>query len=82
MAGHDADQLSYADDSGIKYTGWNWGCSHSMAQLVGYHPGDQEFTTFCSSDCYPDPPGLKMNYTTTIQIADGNCLGLVSLQLG
>jgi len=82
MAGHHADQLSYVDDSGIQYTGWNWGCSHSMAQLVEYHPGDQEFTAFCSSDCYPDPPGLKMNLHTTIQIADGNCGGLVSLQLG
>jgi hypothetical protein len=53
-----------------------------MAQLVGYHPGDEEFSAFCSSDCYPDPPGLKLNYNTTIQAADSDCHGLVSLQLG
>ena len=83
FAGHDGDQLSYVDDSGIIQSGgWNFGCSHSMAQLVGYHSGDLEFTAFCSSDCYPQPPGLKMNYTTTIQIADGDCHGNVSLQLG
>jgi hypothetical protein len=83
FAGHEGDQLSFVDDSGIVQTGgWDWGCSHSMAQLVGYHPGDQEFTTFCSSDCYPQPPGLKMDYSTTIQSADGDCHGLASLQLG
>jgi len=81
--GHEGDQLTFVNDSGIiQPGGWNWGCSHSMAQLVGYHPGDQEFTAFCSSDCYPDPPGLKMDYSTTIQSADGDCMGLASLQLG
>jgi hypothetical protein len=83
FAGHDGDQLSFADDSGVVQPGgWDWGCSHSMAQLVGYHPGDQEFSAFCSTDCYPDPPGLKMDYSTTIQTADSDCHGRVSLQLG
>ena len=83
MAGHDGDQLSYVNDSGIIQSGgWDFGCSHSMAQLLGYHPGDQEFAAFCSSDCYPDPPGLKLDYSTTIQAADSDCQGLVSLQLG
>ncbi len=82
-SGHEGDQLRYVDDSGaIVSGGWTWGCSHSMAELVGYHPGDQTFTNFCSTDCYPDPPGLKMNYSNTIQMADGHCNGLGSLQLG
>lgn len=83
FSGHEGDQLRYVDDTGeIVSGGWTWGCSHSMAELIGYHPGDQEFTNFCSTDCYPDPPGLKMNYAATIQVADGHCDGWGSLQLG
>ena len=82
-SGHEGDQLRYVNDSGaIVSGGWTWGCSHSMAELVGYHPNDQTFTNFCSTDCYPSPPGLKMNYSTTIFTGDGNCSGGVSLQLG
>ena len=82
-SGHEGDQLRYVNDAGaIVSGGWTWGCSHSMAELVGYHPQDLTFTNFCSTDCYPDPPGLKMNYSTTIFTGDGNCSGGVSLQLG
>ena len=81
-AGHEGDQLRYVTDAGALDGGWTWGCSHSMAELVGYHPNDLAFTNFCSTDCYPDPAGLKMNYSTTIFTGDGNCSGGVSLQLG
>ena len=47
--GHEGDQLTFVDDSGvIQAGGWNWGCSHSMAELVGYHTDDSVFTVFCS----------------------------------
>ncbi len=83
VEGHEGDQLQYVNDSGaLQGGGWTWGCSHSMAELVGYHEGDQAFTNFCSTDCYPDPPGLKMNHGTNIQTAEGDCRGGVSLQLG
>jgi hypothetical protein len=83
VEGHEGDQLQYVNDSGaLQGGGWTWGCSHSMAELVGYHPGDQAFTNFCSTDCYPNPPGLKMNHGTNIQTAQGDCRGGVSLQLG
>ncbi len=83
VAGHEGDQLQYVNDSGVlQGGGWTWGCSHSMAELVGFHSGDQAFTSFCSTDCYPDPPGLKMNHSTNIQTAEGDCRGGVSLQLG
>lgn len=83
FSGHEGDQLRYVNDAGaIVSGGWTWGCSHSMAELVGYHPQDLTFTNFCSTDCYPSPPGLKMNYSTTIFTGDGNCSGGVSLQLG
>jgi hypothetical protein len=82
-AGHEGDQLTFVNDSGVvQGGGWSWGCSHSMAELVGYHSNDAEFTAFCSTDCYPDPPGLTMNNSASIYQGDGNCLGLVSVQLG
>jgi len=81
--GHEGDQLTFVNDSGvIQGGGWSWGCSHSMAELVGYHANDAAFTAFCSTDCYPSPIGLKMNYGTTIFQGDGNCRGLGSVQLG
>jgi hypothetical protein len=81
--GHEGDQLTFVNDSGvIQGGGWGWGCSHSMAELVGYHPNDAGFSVFCSTDCYPDPPGLKMNYGITVFRGDGNCRGLGSVQLG
>lgn len=83
VEGHEGDQLQYVNDSGVlQGGGWTWGCSHSMAELVGFHTGDRTFTNFCSTDCYPDPPGLKMNHSTNIQTGAGDCRGGVSLQLG
>jgi len=82
-APHEGDQLTGVNDSGvIQSGGWSWGCSHSMAELVGYHSNDDLFTAFCSTDCYPNPPGLTMNNSTSIYEGDGNCGGLVSVQLG
>ena len=81
--GHEGDQLTIVNDSGVKQSGgWTWGCSHSMAELVGYHSNDAGFTAFCSTDCYPDPPGLTVNRSTSIYEGDGNCRGLGSVQLG
>jgi hypothetical protein len=81
--GHEGDQLTFVNDSGVKQSaGWSWGCSHSMAELVGYHSNDAAFTAFCSTDCYPNPPGLTMNNRWSIYEGDGNCGGLVSVQLG
>jgi hypothetical protein len=38
-SGHYGDQHTYVDDSGnIQEGGWGGGCSHSLAELVGYHP--------------------------------------------
>ena len=82
-AGHEGDQLTFVSDSGvIQAGGWDWGCSHSMAQLAGYFTAGPGFTVFCTTDAYPSPPGLKMNRDTTIFQGDGNQRGLVSVQLG
>ena len=80
---HEGDQLTRVNDSGvIQGGGWSWGCSHSMAELVGYHSNDAGFTAFCSTDCYPKPVGLTMNRNTSIYEGDSDCHGLGSVQLG
>lgn len=79
--GHYGDQLTYVDDGGhIQPGGWDWGCSHSLAQLVGYHPDLDQFMSICSSDCYPGK-GIFANDNQVYQ-ADGNCGGSASAQLG
>lgn len=84
-AGHHGDQLTYVNDSGVKQSGgWDWGCSHSMAQLVNYHPDLAQFLPVCSSDCFPEKGIIAMFGTghDRFYAADGNCGGLVSAQLG
>lgn len=81
-AGHEGDQLSYVNSSGVVQSGgWEWGCSHSMAELVSYHPGLGSFAPVCSSDCYSSK-GILINDNQVVYASDGNCAGLVSTQLG
>jgi hypothetical protein len=80
--GHNGDQLSYINDSGgIQSGGWDWGCSHSMAELIEFHPDLQKFIPICSSDCYASK-GILIEDNKVIYQCDGNCGGMVSAQLG
>lgn len=80
--GHEGDQLTYVDDAGvIQSGGWEWGCSHSMAELTSYHPALDQFIPVCSSDCYASK-GILINDSTVVYQSDGNCGGMVSAQLG
>jgi hypothetical protein len=82
FTGHNGDQLSFVNDSGaIQPRGWNWGCSHSMAELVSYHPALGQFMPACSSDCFPSK-GIVINNEQVVYAGDGNCGALVSTQLG
>jgi len=82
MAGHEGDQLTFVNDSGVLQPGgWEWGCSHSMAELIAYHPNLAKFVPVCSSDCYAST-GILLNYDQVVCACDGNCGGLVSAQLG
>ncbi|GAB4541609.1 MAG: hypothetical protein Kow0063_32620 [Anaerolineae bacterium] len=82
FTGHYGDQLTYVDEDGNKLAGgYDWGCSHSMAQLVRYHPGLAEFAPVCASDCYAHKGVLINDYYRVYQ-GDGNCGGLSSAQLG
>ncbi len=82
VKGHNGDQLTFVNDSGtIQSGGWEWGCSHSMAELINYHPGLAKFMPLCSSDCYASK-GLLVSDSKLVYTCDGNCGGLVSAQLG
>ena len=81
-AGHEGDALTYVNSSGvIQSGGWEWGCSHSMAGLIDYHPVLDKFAPTCSSDCYASK-GILLNDSQVVYASDGNCGGLVSAQLG
>jgi len=82
VAGHNGDALTYVSSGGvIQPGGWEWGCSHSMAELVSYHPTLGKFVPVCSSDCYSSA-GILLNDNQVVYPAEGNCGGLVSAQLG
>ena len=82
VKGHNGDQLWYVNDSGTKQTGgWDWGCSHSMAELVSYHPALGKFMPVCSSDCYASK-GILISDSKVVYPCDGDCGGRVSAQLG
>jgi hypothetical protein len=83
-SGHYGDQFVYVNDNGVLQPGgWDWGCSHSLAELVSYHPDLDKFIAVCSSDCYP-VKGILINSSAGNRVyeAAGSCTGLVSAQLG
>jgi len=76
--------MALVGDDGIRAGGgWAWGCSHSMAQLVKFHPTAGGFLPVCVSDDLPTP-GVLANASDSqvIWAAGGNGGGLVSAQLG
>jgi len=90
---HNLDQLSFVSDAGVfsTTTGWGFGVSHSLAQLVDYQPTLQSITALAVSDCYPQvansnppapQPGLYADHTNLLQINAGNCGGSSAMQLG
>ncbi|TDR39768.1 hypothetical protein DFR29_115158 [Tahibacter aquaticus] len=80
--GHEGDQLTYLNDAGgIVSGGWNWGCSHQMAGLVGYHAGMNTFSAICMSDCYASK-GILYNNSRNLFAVDGGCNGTVWGQFG
>ena len=82
VQGHNGDQLAYVNSGGSLPTGgWEWGCSHSIAELINYHPALGHFLPICSSDCYASK-GIFLNDNQVVYASDGNCGGNVSAQLG
>ncbi|MCP4867168.1 MAG: hypothetical protein GY898_00435 [Proteobacteria bacterium] len=82
--GHYGDQMSYVDDDGnILSDGFDFGCAHSMAQDVAWHPVEDRFVPVCSSDDLPTPGILAWaDAGRLLHDACGSGVGLVSTQLG
>ncbi|HEY5928468.1 MAG TPA: hypothetical protein VIV11_42570 [Kofleriaceae bacterium] len=54
--GHEGDQLKTVDAaSGTVATRWQWGCSHSMSELLA--PNGTDFLAACVTDCFPGTSG-------------------------
>lgn len=93
-SGHEGDTLKWVDAvSGTESTGWSWGCSHSMSNLLRYHPELGDFLPACVTDCYPGTGngdfaqvsigGIYLNHddSKVMDVAAG-CNGSVAGELG
>ncbi len=91
--GHEGDQLKWVDAAtGNVTTGWAWGCSHSMSELIRYEPGANKFLTACVTDCYPGTSGsnfatdsiggVYLDNSRKVLAVDGGCNGSVAGELG
>jgi hypothetical protein len=89
--GHEGDALHWVDAaSGAKTTGWAWGCSHSMSELLRYN--GTAFLSACVTDCYPGTSGsnfatesiggIYIDKAKKVRDVDGGCNGSVAGELG
>ena len=84
--GHEGDQLKSIDTSGGVTTQWQWGCSHSMSELL---PNN---LPICVTDCYPGTSGsnfatdsiggVYVSNSQKVRDVDGGCNGSVAGELG
>ncbi|MFZ5890533.1 MAG: hypothetical protein ACOY0T_05635 [Myxococcota bacterium] len=92
-SGHEGDTLKYvAAATGAETTTWNWGCSHSMSNLLTFNPASSTFLPTCVTDCYPGTSGsnfattaiggVYLNNRTKVIDVDAGCNGSVAGELG
>jgi len=71
---------------------WSWGCSHSMSNLLSYHPVLNSTLSMCVTDCYPGTPGdnfkadsiggLYTEARNLLKKMSGGCDGCVGGEIG
>jgi hypothetical protein len=95
-SGHEGDTLKWvAAADGAQTTQWAWGCSHSMSNLLSYHPagsGVNAFLPVCVTDCYPGTSGenfatssmggVYLDNRRKVMDVDAGCNGNVAGELG
>lgn len=92
--GHEGDALKWVDAAtGAMTTGWSWGCSHSMSELLRFQPAGNKFLAACVTDCFPGTSGtnfaansiggiyLDHNKSKVLDV-DAGCNGNVAGELG
>ncbi len=91
--GHEGDELFWIDAAtGAPTLGWEWGCSHSMSELLRYSPAANTTLPVCVTDCYPGTSGdFATNSIGGIYLdhdarkvldVDAGCNGSVAGELG
>jgi len=55
--GHEGDALFWVTTAGAATIGWQWGCSHSMSELLRYSPSANITLPVCATDCFPGTTG-------------------------
>ena len=92
-SGHEGDTLKWVDAAtGEESTGWSWGCSHSMSNLLRYNAAIDTFMPACVTDCYPGTSGdfetesiggIYLNHDDSkVLDVDAGCNGDVAGELG
>ena len=92
QSGHEGDTLKYVDLTGKETTQWDWGCSHSMSNLLRWNGSDKKFMPACVTDCYPATTssdfatgsigGVYTNNKNKVIYVDAGCNGDVAGELG
>jgi hypothetical protein len=93
LSGHEGDTLKWVDaTSGAETTGWDWGCSHSMSNVLRYNAGAGDFLNACVTDCYPGTDGsnfatdsiggVYLNNRVKVMDVAAGCNGSVAGELG
>ncbi|HEX5059098.1 MAG TPA: hypothetical protein VFV99_07045 [Kofleriaceae bacterium] len=92
--GHEGDAIHWlAAATGADTLGWDWGCSHSMSELLRFSPAANLTLPVCVTDCYPGTTGsnfptdsiggIYLNHQDQkVMNVDGGCNGSVAGELG
>ena len=81
---HNGDQLTFVNDAGVISTtsGWGWGLSHSLAELIDYQPTSKIISAVGVSDCFPGRGIFADDQQTALMTDAANCGGNTAVQLG
>jgi hypothetical protein len=92
QSGHEGDTLKLIDLTGKETTQWDWGCSHSMSNLLRWNASDKKFMPACVTDCYPGTTssdfttgslgGVYISNKNKVLSVDAGCNGDVAGELG
>jgi len=93
LSGHEGDTyFSVNTKTGTAKRIWRWGCSHSMSNLLSFHPSTNKTLSLCVTDCYPGTSGepyatnavggLYTENRNLLQVMGGGCNGCVGGEVG
>jgi hypothetical protein len=94
FSGHEGDAIHWVNaTTGVDTLGWDWGCSHSMSELLRFSPSANLVLPVCATDCYPGTSGsnfatssiggIYLNHSEKkVRDFDGACNGSVATEVG